>query len=105
MSDKTDFNNVTPNSAVNLSHITSELASRARFSNIELERKHLDSANLQSSTEMQAEILLILKKQSEASERESRLNKKRFWINFFIASVAAIAAAISAIVCIAPFVS
>ena len=105
MSNKFDFNNTPPNSARSIAQITSAIASHTQLASIELERKNLDSANLQNSAEMQAEILLLLKKQSEASERESRLNKKRFWINFFIASVAAIAASISAIVCIVPLTS
>ena len=47
----------------------------------------------------------LLQQMYKASEEESKINKKRFWINFFIALIAAIAAVISAIVCIISFVS
>lgn len=40
----------------------------------------------------------LLQQMYKASEEESKINKKRFWINFFIA-------VISAIVCIISFVS
>lgn len=46
-----------------------------------------------------------LRKMQEDSEKESKINKRRYWINFFITLVAAIAAVISAIVCLIPFVS
>ena len=46
-----------------------------------------------------------LRKMQEDSEKESKINKRRYWINFFIALIAAIAAVISAVVCLIPFVS
>lgn len=47
---------------------------------------------------------LLLKMQSD-SEKESRLSTRRFRVNLFITLIGAIAAVISAIVCIIPFVS
>ena len=46
-----------------------------------------------------------LRKMQKDSEKESKINKRRYWINFFIALIAAIAAVISAVVCLIPFVS
>ena len=46
-----------------------------------------------------------LRKMQEDSEKESKIDKRRYWINFFIALIAAIAAVISAVVCLIPFVS
>ena len=74
MDNKFDFNNISTNSARSVAQINSAMASRAHLANIEHERKSLDSANLQSSADMQAEILLLLKKQADASEKESHKN-------------------------------
>ena len=74
MSNKFDSNSYSPNSARSVSQIASGLVSRAHLANIEYDRKSLDSANLQSSADMQAEILLLLKKQADASEKESHKN-------------------------------
>ena len=51
------------------------------------------------------ETLDALRKLQEDSEKESKINKRRYWINFFITLIAAIAAVISAVVCLIPFVS
>lgn len=74
MDNNSNFNNTPANSARNVAQVTSAMVSRAHLANIELERKNLDSANLQSSADMQAEILLLLKKQADASEKESHKN-------------------------------
>lgn len=74
MDNKFDFNNISTNSARSVAQINSAMASHAHLANIEHERKSLDSANLQSSADMQAEILLLLKKQADASEKESHKN-------------------------------
>lgn len=74
MDNKFDFNNISTNSARSVAQINSAMTSHAHLANIEHERKSLDSANLQSSADMQAEILLLLKKQADASEKESHKN-------------------------------
>lgn len=51
------------------------------------------------------EIQETLKRMQSDSEKESKLNAKRFWINFFIALIAAIAAVVSASPYIISFVS
>lgn len=47
----------------------------------------------------------LLLKMQEESERESKLNAKRFWINLFISLIAAVAAVISALPYIISLVS
>ena len=47
----------------------------------------------------------VLRKMQKDSEKESKINKRRSWINFFCTLIAAIAAVISAVVCLIPFVS
>lgn len=74
MSNKFNFKDLSPNSARDVSQIASAMDSHAQRSNIERKIKALDSENLQNSADMQAEILLLLKKQAASSEKESHKN-------------------------------
>ena len=42
----------------------------------------------------------LLMKMQEESERESKINRRRFWISLIVSLIAAIAAVISALPCI-----
>lgn len=72
-----------------------------------IQNKHMHKQEelLNEIRELQQIQIQLLSKMESDSGKESKLNTKRFWINFFIATIAAVAAVISAVVCIYPFVS
>lgn len=55
-----------------------------------------------NNTEKQLEILMQMQK---SSEKQSKIELKRFWINFVLALIAAVASVISVILDIFPVVS
>ncbi len=70
-----------------------------------IQNKHMHKQDELLNEIRELQQIQLLSKMESGSGKESKLNTKRFWINFFIATIAAVAAVISAVVCIYPFVS